>query len=221
VNSSISLLLVDDSDEFREGLKTLLSFFPVEFRIVGEAKTAQQALDLIAEHCPRLTLLDMELEQGSGLEVLRQLMASQRHGPVLALSAHQEEDWIFRAMQAGAMGYVCKPRVATQLAPALESLLGGKVYLAPELTTQFFHRFQRQAEAEFGITRLSNLTEREQEVLSCLVQGASNQAISQKLYITIATVKAHLTAIFEKLDVQSRTQAIVKALQLGLVTAYE
>ena len=221
MSSSISLLIVDDSNEFRAGLKTLLSFFPRQFCVKGEATTAQQALDLMERLSPRLTLLDMELDQGSGLEVLRQLMASEAHGPVLALSAHQEEDWIFRAMQAGAMGYVCKQKVATQLAPALEAVLAGEVYLAPDLTTRFFNRFQRQAEITLGITRLSNLTEREQEVLSCLVKGASNQAISQQLYITIATVKAHLTAIFEKLDVQSRTQAIVKALQLGLVTAYE
>lgn len=221
MSSPISLLLVDDSPEFRTGLKALLSFFPGQFNLVGEATTAYQALSLIEAHRPKLTLLDMELEQGSGLEVLHQLRASQRHESVLALSAHQEEDWIFRAMQAGAMGYVCKQKVATQLAPALEALLAGQVYLPPDLATQFFNRFQRQTEMALGMTRLSNLTEREQEVLSCLVKGASNQAISQQLYITIATVKAHLTAIFEKLDVESRTQAIVKALQLGLVTAYE
>lgn len=219
----VSVLLVDDQPEFRQGLRTLLTFFtqtgPTEFQVVGEAASAEQAVDMISQQQPMLTLLDMELAQGDGIQVLGKLASEEARTRVLALSAHNEDDWIFKAMQAGAKGYVCKTQVATQLCEAMATVLQDEIYLAPELATGFFRLFHFYSGRTVQACQTISLTEREQEVLHWLVQGASNDAIATQLFITVATVKAHLTAIFEKLEVKSRTQAIVKALKLGLVTA--
>jgi DNA-binding NarL/FixJ family response regulator len=136
---------------------------------------------------------------------------------VLVLSAHREDEWVFRAMQAGASGYVYKDCVASQLCEAIATVMKDKVYLAPEVATSFFRLFHFYAGRSLRAAQTACLSDRERQVLHWLVQGASNEEISQRLYVTVATVKAHLTSIFEKLGVRSRTQAIVKALKMGLV----
>lgn len=220
---SVSLLLVDDEPRFRQGLQTLLTLYSasgsLQFKTVGEAASVEQALQLAAEQHPTLILLDLELHQSDGVAVLLGLAESASKSKALVLSAHREDEWVFRAMQAGACGYVMKDCLATQLYDAIAKVLQGEVYLSPEVATGFFRLFHYYAGRSLHACQTVNLTEREQQVLQWLVQGASNEEIAGHLYITVATVKAHLTAIFEKLTVTSRTQAIVKALKLGLVCA--
>jgi DNA-binding NarL/FixJ family response regulator len=219
----ISILLVDDNQRFRKGLQTLLDFYTTDgvmrFEVVGEAASVDQALKLTVEQHPALILLDLELPPSDGVTALIRLAELPYKGKVLVLSAHQEDEWIFKAMQAGASGYVFKDRIATQLCDAIATVMKDEIYLSPEVATHFFRLFHFYAGRSLQARNAIHLTEREQEVLQWLVQGASNEEIAQHLYITVATVKAHLTAIFEKLKVTSRTQAIVKALKLGLVCA--
>jgi DNA-binding NarL/FixJ family response regulator len=201
----------------------------MQFQIVGQATSHQQAIDLTIQQSPTLILLDMELAQGSGIDVLQQLRTlSSREAPshsqshpqmshVLVLSGHEEAEWVFRAMQAGARGYVLKHHLSTQLLEAIQVVLQNQIYLAPEVATQFFQLFHFSAGRSLPKTQTIHLTEREREVLYWLVQGASNEVISQQLRITIGTVKAYLTIIFDKLKVTSRTQAALQALKLGLV----
>ncbi len=217
-----SVLLVDDSRPFRQGLRTLLDFYSsnsnVQFQIVGEAASVDQAVYLVQEQHPMLMLLDMELAHESGISVLYTLYEQNRATKTLVLSVHHEDEWVFQAMQAGAQGYVCKDHVGDQLFDAVTTILQDQVYLSPEIATSFFRLFHFYAGRSLQACQALNLTDREQQVLQWLVQGASNDAIAHQLHITVATVKAHLTAIFEKLNVRSRTQAIVKALKLGLVS---
>ena len=217
-----SVLLVDDSRPFRQGLRTLLDFYStnsgLQFQIVGEAASADQAIQLVQEQHPMLMLLDMELAQDSGVSVLYTLHEQNRMPRTLVLSVHNEDEWVFQAMQAGAQGYVCKDHVGDQLFDAVTTILQDQVYLSPEVATGFFRLFHFYAGRSLQACQALNLTDRERQVLQWLVQGASNDAIAHQLHITVATVKAHLTAIFEKLSVSSRTQAIVKALKLGLVS---
>ncbi len=217
---AISVLLVDDHVEFRQGLRTLLGFYtsgPAPFEVVAEAASVDQAIEMVEIHSPMITLLDMELDQGTGLDVLQQLRKLGVKTRVLGLSAHHADEWVFQAMRAGARGYIAKDKLATQLYEALKTVLQDKVYLDPELASGFFRLFHTYTGHNLEIAEGVRLTEREQEVLHWLVQGASNEAIAKQLFITVATVKAHLTAIFDKLQVRSRTQAIVKAIKLGLV----
>ncbi len=217
----ISILLVDDEPHFRQGIRTLLNFYNtsslIDLDIVGEAASVEQAVKLTTEQHPALILLDLELPPDDGITALLRLSELSYTGKVLILSAHQQDDWVFRAMQAGAWGYVYKDKLATQLCEAITTVIDNKVYLPPEVATAFFRLFHYYTGHTLTCGKSIHLTDREREVLTWLVQGASNEQIAGHLYITVATVKAHLTAIFEKLSVTSRTQAIVKALKLGLV----
>lgn len=219
----ISTLLVDDCPAFRQGLKNLLDFHSstssLQFQIVGQAASLPQAIDLAIQQSPMLILLDMELGQGTGIDVLQQLRLQSKTSHVLVLSGHEEEEWVFKAMQAGAKGYVFKHHLSTQLLEAIQVVMQNQIYLAPEVATRFFQLFHFCAGRSFTNTQTVHLTEREREVLHWLVQGASNEVISQQLNITVGTVKAYLTTIFEKLNVTSRTQAALQALKLGVVSA--
>jgi DNA-binding NarL/FixJ family response regulator len=219
----ISTLLVDDSPAFRQGLRHLLDFHsttsPLQFQIVGQAASLQQAIHLAIQQSPMLILLDMELAQDNGVEVLRQLRVAAKTSQVLVVSGHQEEEWVFKAMQAGARGYLFKQNLSIQLLEAIQVVLHNQVYLSPEVATQFFQQFHFGMGQSFTQKNTIHLTDREQEVLQWLAQGASNETISRQLNITVGTVKAYLTAIFEKLDVTSRTQAALQALKLGLISA--
>lgn len=219
----VSILLVDDEPLFRKGLQTLLNFYSNsgswQFKVVGEAASVDQALKLTVEQHPALILLDLELPQDDGIKALIRLQKLPYQGKVLVLSAHREDEWIFRAMQAGARGYIFKDQLAGQLYDAIATVMRNEIYLAPAVATGFFRLFHFYAGHSLQACQALHLTEREQEVLHWLVQGASNEEIAGHLYVTVATVKAHLTSIFEKLDVTSRTQAIIKALKLGLVSA--
>lgn len=219
----VSVLLVDDEPRFRQGLHTLLDFYtnntPFQFKIVGEAATVAQTLSLTAQQHPNLIILDLELPYQDGITALPLLQEQNYQGKVLILSAHREDEWIFRAMQAGASGYLLKDLVASQLCLAITTVINDQIYLSPEVATSFFRMFHFYTGSSQKSSHSLHLTEREQEVLSWLVQGSSNEDIAHRLHITVATVKAHLTAIFEKLSVRSRTQAIIKALKMGLVSA--
>lgn len=220
MTDAISVLLVDDHADFRQGLRTLLGFYndgPATFEVVAEADSVEQALEMVEIHNPMITLLDIKLEKGTGVEVLRRLKALGSDTRVLTLSAYRDDQWIFQAMKAGARGYVTKDKLGSQLYEALRTIIKDEIYLDPQLASGFFRSFHASSGPNLQIPEAINLTEREQDVLRWLVQGASNETIAKQLYITVATVKAHLTAIFEKLKVRSRTQAIVKAIKLGLV----
>ncbi len=219
----VSILLVDDDTRFRQGLRTLLNFYSTagnwQFDVVGEAASVDQALNLTLEQHPNLILLDLELPDNDGITALKRLEEMGYKGKVIVLSAHQQDEWIFRAMQSGACGYVFKDRLATQLCEAIATAIKDQIYLPPEAATSFFRLFHFYSGHSQTTACTIHLTEREQEVLHWLVQGSGNEEIAKRLYLTVATVKAHLTAIFTKLGVNSRTQAIVKALKLGLVSA--
>jgi DNA-binding NarL/FixJ family response regulator len=225
----VSVLLVENDSIFRRGLHTLLSFYSddcyLQFQIVGEATSSEQAIKLVIEQKPALILLDvklaLELPEDSGLKVLMDLKKLDYHGKALILSAHREDELVFRAMQLGARGYVAKDRIGSQLYDAISTVMNDEIFLPPDIATSFFRIFHFYAGRSLQGSTTIHLTDREREVLNLLIKGASNEEISHYLHVTIATVKAHLTSVFEKLGVTSRTQAIVKALKLGLVSTDE
>ncbi len=222
-NQLISIVLVDDELLFRKGLQTLLTLYSnkgaLQFNVVGEAVSPSQAVKVAEEQNPALILMDLELvEEGDGIAALMGLRHNNYKGKVLVLSAHREDELVFRAMQAGANAYVFKDRIANELYDAIATVLNNEVYLAPEVASSFFRMFHFYSGHSVQAMKNLHLTEREQQVLALLVQGAGNEEIAKTLYVTVATVKAHLTAIFTKLGVTSRTQAIIKALKLGLIS---
>jgi DNA-binding NarL/FixJ family response regulator len=218
---AISTLLVDDEQQFRDGIRTFLSCSQIQDRaikVIGAADYPALALSLIKQYSPDLILIDMELTEGDGLSLLQQLRDSNTTSKTLVLSGHQEEYWVYQAMQLGANGYVFKGQVAQQLLDAIATVMQNQIYLPPEVATSFFKRFNKnQASLPLQLGQPCNLSNRENDVLYWLVQGASNDQIAKQLYISVATVKVHLTNIFLKLQVTSRTQAIVAAIRMNLI----
>lgn len=220
----ISVLLVDNEPSFLQGLRTMLEFSnttsgSLQFNVVGEAASWEQAINSITQHQPDLILLDIDLSPkiDEGITLLIKLNRLLSSVKVLVLSAQKEDKIIFQTMQAGACGYMLKEHLLSQFHTAITMIVDDKIYLCPEVVTGFFRMFHSYAGHSIKNHESVNLTNREREVLKLLAEGASNEKIAQSLYISVATVKAHLTCIFEKLGVNSRSLAIVKALKLGIV----
>lgn len=213
----ISTLIVDDQAVFRQNLKTLLDLYSnsgkANFTVIAETDSIAKAINLLNRHHPDLILLDLELERESGLDFLKYLHTNHSSAITLVLSAHQEDNLIFQAMHAGARGYIFKTNLVQQLGEAINTVMSDNIYLPPEVATRFFRYFNTCPEQFISQGKAPDLTKREKEVLQYLIQGLSNEEIAKQLYITVATVKAHLTAIFNKLGVKNRAQAIVAAMK--------
>ncbi|MDB9528056.1 response regulator transcription factor [Oscillatoria sp. CS-180] len=218
-----SILLADNNLDFRQGLRSLLEFYnhhsPARCVIVGEAASRAQALHLASKQRPRLVILNIEIEDTweSIGELLKELQQLDKAPSVLLVSEQRDPDYLFEGMQAGAAGYIAKDRIATELLVAISTIQAGQIYLSQSMVNTFFYLFQANAKQAIEKCKLLKLSKREREVLKLLARGESNEAIANELFISIATVKSHFTSIFEKLGVKSRTQAIIRALRLGLV----
>jgi DNA-binding NarL/FixJ family response regulator len=238
---TIAVMLVACELPFCKSLQALLKVYNLssswQIKLVGEASSIKSVLSMADQYKPGLIFLDWDLFQASdqGIEMIRSLSQkseqNQNSSKILVLSSLGEESSIFATMQAGAWGYLLKENLPAQLPIAITAALNNQVYLCPEVAARFFRAFQMNQgkstatqpnklsnqPTELNSSNPYNLTNREQEVLKLLVEGYRNQEIASSLYITVATVKAHLTTIFEKLDVDSRSRAIVRSLQMGLV----
>lgn len=216
-NAPLSLVIVGNEGSFRAGLRNILNFYTIQscshFQVVGEAATIKQACKVVKEQKPNLVLLDLDGFEEQLIKLQSCLQKISAYSKIIAFSTHKEDKCIFSAMQGGTCSYLLKANLVKHLGEAIATVMQGQIYLIPEVATCFFRQFHCWQ----GFPLEFPLTERETEVLQLLIQGKSNQGIATQLYITVATVKAHLTAVFEKLGVNSRSQAIVKALQLSLV----
>lgn len=228
LKKAISLTIADDNREFRKSLKTLLQLYnqnnSFKLKILAETDSVIKTRPIIERYQPDVLLLDLELQQESGLDILEYLFDNDCQTKTLVLSAHEEEEMIFQAMTLGAWGYIFKLNIVSQLLEAINAIINSKIYLPPEAATGFFKSFNKNRSGfkkhqalEVYRQNNYNLTHREKDVLTYLVKGLSNEEIAEELYVTIATVKAHLGSIFGKFCVKNRTQAIVMALEENLV----
>ena len=207
----IRVIIVDDHAMLRRGLKFFLKGFD-DLELVGEANSGPAALDLCAEVQPDVVIMDMVMPGMDGAQATQAIRERFPQVQVIALTSFQEEDLVERALQAGAIGYLLKNVNADGLAHAIREAYAGRSTLAPEATEILIQATrQRAAQPDYG------LTEREQEVLALLVEGLSNAEISERLVITVATVKFHVRGILSKLGVSSRAEAIALAWQEKLV----
>jgi NarL family two-component system response regulator LiaR len=204
-------MLVDDHAMLRKGLKFFLAGFD-DLELVGEAASGKEATRLCAELEPDVVLMDMimpDMDGAAATEIIRQQSPEIQ---VIALTSFQEEDLIERALQAGAVSYLLKNVSAQALADAIRQAHEGRSTLAPEAAEVLVKATrQRASQRDYG------LTDREQEVLSLLVEGLSNAEIAERLVISIATVKFHVRGILSKLGVSSRTEAVTQAWQENLI----
>ena len=208
---TIRVLIVDDHAMLRRGLRFFLNGFD-DLELVGEAGSAQEALDLCDELAPDVVLMDMVMPDIDGAAATELIRKEYPDAQVLALTSFQEEDLIERALQAGAIGYLLKNVGAEELAEAIRGAHAGRSTLAPEATEVLIQvTRQRAGQPDYS------LTGREQEVLGLLMEGLSNAEIAEQLVVTVATVKFHVRGILNKLGVDSRTEAVALAWQQNLV----
>ena len=217
------VLLANKNREFRQGLRSLLTFYnhhaSEAYVVVGEVVSGAQAVDITKHQHPGLVILDVHLEENwtTTIETLEKLQQLDPAPKILLIGDHPDPECLFAGMQAGAAGYITKAHLATELVAAINTIKAGKIYLGQEQVNDFFYLFQSHAKRGIEKCQRLQLSKREQEVLKLLAQGNSNEDIAKALFISVATVKSHFTSIFEKLSVKSRTQAIIRALRLGLV----
>ena len=217
------VLLIDDNYEHLVGIRELLNLEGT-FDVVGIATTVTVGLNLIKKYQPDIILLDMNMPDKDGLQGIIEIGKLDMETKVLALSGYDDADLIFRAMKLGAKGYVLKTMASAQLIYAIEEVLGGKIYLPLALSSRFFEYFQKSFREETAKQEsneenlLSYLTQREEEVLELLTQGVTYKGVAAKLFISETTVKTHVNNIFQKLQVNDRTQAVLYAINNGFLT---
>ncbi|OGO12438.1 MAG: hypothetical protein A2Z66_09585 [Chloroflexi bacterium RBG_13_66_10] len=212
----IRLLLVDDHEVVRTGLRMLLeSAGGVE--IVGEAGTARDALEMVSEIRPDVVIMDIGLPDMTGIEAAREIKARRPETSIVALTIHEDQEYFFKMLEAGATGYVPKRAAPEELLTAIEAAAAGEVYLYPSLA-KFLVKDYLSQEPQFKATRaLDGLTGREQEVLAQLAEGASNAAIGEALGISPKTVARHRENIMRKLNLHSRSELVKYAIRKGII----
>jgi DNA-binding NarL/FixJ family response regulator/signal transduction histidine kinase len=208
----IRILVVDDHAVTRAGMRRLLESYP-DFEVVGEAADGLEALAEAQDLGPQVILMDMRMPGMNGLEALRQLRASNPDLRVLMLSAYEQDEDVLESLKAGASGYVLKDIAPDELAQAIRAVAQGETLLAPGLTGKLVDRLGRPPPADPS----SMLTAREYEVLRALASGLRNKEIARKLQVSERTVTFHLAHVYQKLGVASRTEALSRALELGLL----
>lgn len=208
----LRLVIVDDHALFRRGLVGLLEEMP-EFQVVGQAEDGEKALPVIEKERPDVVLLDLNMPNLDGIATLRALRERRIATHVLMLTISQDETDLLDAIRAGADGYILKNSEPDDLRKALVRVANGQGALSPEVTGPVLRAVNRYGATESGAL----LSERELEVLNCLVDGMTTTHISSRLFISENTVKTHVRHIFEKLEVSNRAEAVGKSLQMGLI----
>jgi NarL family two-component system response regulator LiaR len=206
----IRVLVVDDHPMVRRGLATFLKVYD-DLEMAGEAASGQEAIQLCAELQPDVVLMDMVMPDMDGATATRLIRKQSSQVQVLALTSFKEETLVQSALKAGAIGYLLKDVSADDLAQAIRAAHAGRSTLSPEAAQALVHATSQGAE-----TRI-DLTDRELEVLSLLVDGLNNTQIAAKLTVSPSTVKSHVSSILAKLRVSSRTEAVTLALRNRLV----
>lgn len=214
----IRLLLVDDQSLFREALRTLLSLQP-DFEIVAEAPDGERAVALVAKEHPDVVLMDLRMPVLNGVEATRRIVREHPATRVIVLTTFDEDAEVFEALRAGAVGYLLKASSADKLCGSVRAAMQGASVLEPSIAAKLMAGVDRGAHpAPRPTVPLTDpLSARELEVLQFLSSGCSNKEIGARLRISEGTVKNHMTNVLGKLGALDRTQAALKARELGLV----
>ncbi len=213
---AVRLLLVDDHEVVRSGLRMLLDS-EQDVQIVGEAGTAEEALQAVQELQPDVVLMDIGLPGLSGIEATARIREIRPEAAVVALTIHEDKEYFFRMLDAGASGYVPKRAAPEELLTAIRAAAKGEVYLYPSLAALLVKDYLGQDPDDREARILNGLTERELEVLVHLADGASNAEIGDTLQISPKTVARHRENIMHKLNLHSRTELVKYAIRKGII----
>ena len=213
----IRVLIADDQALVRGGFRMILEA-QKDIEVVGEASDGREALAQARELDPDVVLMDIRMPELDGLEATRRIVSGNGSTRVLMLTTFDLDEYVYEAMKAGASGFLLKDVRPEQLAEAVRVVAAGDSLLAPAITQRLIAEFVRRPPPGSGApTELSELTERELEVLKLIARGLSNGEIASTLFVSEATVKTHVTHVLTKLKLRDRVQAVVLAYESGLV----
>jgi DNA-binding NarL/FixJ family response regulator len=220
-NPTSRVLIADDHPMIRDSFKRMLGY-EKDFEVIGEASDGREAVELCRRLGPDLVLMDVRMPEMDGLDATRAIKANQPEVSVLVITTYENADYLLEAIKAGAAGYVLKDASSERLVNSMRRVLAGEWALNQELAVRLIQRLADESEARGtrpadATPALEDLTPRELEVLRLLGQGKTNPQIAQELAITRGTAKIHVEHIIRKLVVSDRTQAVVRATQLGLL----
>ncbi len=211
MSDKITVVLVDDHDLVREGTRQYLERSRT-IEVVGEAADGRSAHQVIANTKPQVALVDIKLPDQSGIELTGWIRATLPETKIIVLSAYDDDPYVMAALEAGANGYILKNTSPAKLIHAVETVIEGGTALDPTIVTKLTG-FLLGSQSGDSV----QLSEREQGVLQLTARGLTNKEIGSQLHISYRTVQGHLRKIFSKLDVNSRTEAVTKAIALGLL----
>jgi DNA-binding NarL/FixJ family response regulator len=213
----ITVIIADDHVLFRDGTRILLEKEP-DIEVVGEAGDGQEAVALVKQFHPQVVLMDIAMSKMNGIEATRQIKVDQPSTAVLVLTAYDNEQYIVALLEAGAAGYLLKNVGRRELVSAIRAVNAGESVLHPEIAKKVFQRLMPKGKEPAEPTLAEKLSEREIEILKLAAKGLNNQDIADRVFLSRRTVQAHLSNIFGKMNVGSRTEATLQALKMGLLT---
>lgn len=222
--TTIKIVIVDDHQLFREGVKRILDFENT-FEVVAEGNDGSEVMGLYEKHRPDVILMDINMPRVNGVEATEMLIKEYPEAKVIILSIHDDDSYVTHALKTGALGYMLKEMDADAIIEAIKVVSVGGSYLHPKVTHNLVTEFRRLSEREHKGAFQQNdirrpyhlLTKRECEVLQLLTDGQSNRTIGETLFISEKTVKNHVSSILQKMVVNDRTQAVVSAIKNGWV----
>jgi NarL family two-component system response regulator LiaR len=210
----ITVLLVDDHEVVRSGVSAFLESQP-DFEVVGEAKSGVEAVELALKHVPDVVLMDLVMAKMDGVEATRQVKNVSPRTKIVVLTSYHQDEYIFPALQAGAISYILKDVKMNELADAIRRASQGEATLHPRVASRVIQELHGANRKE--LNPYTDLTDREMEVLKLIAKGMPNSEIAEELVISVNTVKGHVSNILSKLHLADRTQAAVYAWQQGIV----
>ena len=214
MSDPITVMIVDDHDMVRQGAAGYLSAQP-DITVVAQAESGEGAIDLVQEQVPDVVLMDLVMPGMDGVEATRQIKDLSPRTQIIVLTSYHQDEYIFPALQAGAISYLLKDIKANELAEAIRRAAAGEATLHPRVAARLIKEFQSE-----DLTKASPftlLTDREMQVLKLIAKGQSNNKIAEGLVISVGTVKGHVSNILGKLHLADRTQVAVYAWQKGIV----
>ena len=214
MTTNIKVVIVDDHGIVRQGLRTYLDLIE-EITIVAEAENGLDALEEVKQFNPDIVLMDLVMPEMDGIEATQQICGSYPGVKVIVLTSFTEDEKVFSAIKAGAVGYLLKDISPPDLAKAIQAVHSGETHLHPEITKKLMNQFV-SPKSDIEITP-NELTPREMEVLQWIAQGLSNKELAKELTISEKTVKTHVNRILKKLGVDNRTKAVLVAMERKVI----